>query len=171
MARLWSSRLGAVTVKVAGEPTPFEAKWGLQRGGWGRDKFPLLCRTCGGTLGLISSSDWLYTHRKGWRTSDGSNIAHPCGRVHDLVIEHIESPATPKACLALYMAAGTAMYHWIAKSPNADPGWLIYIAKHDRHDYALLQNPLLPLLLLEDPSHLDWIEKLRGSPWRKPYVP
>jgi len=153
-------KLPTATAKTA---TPFELKWGLRRGGWGKADFPLLCEYCGATLGQITVSDWMYSTRvqHGYR-DDKSGVATPHGTIHALLRDHLVDLATSVACLAPRYAANNHFHSWLAQNPNSNPAWLREMAKHpyEHNDNYLRKNPILPMLLLEDPAHAEWIKPL-----------
>ena len=137
--------------------TPFELKWGIRRGGWGARLWPLRCLSCDQQIGEVTASDWMYCHRRDVAT---------CGKVGDLLRDHLCNAATPRACLARAWDSSDprdGRWDWLARNPSSDPIWLRAMAAHpyQHYDWPLAQNPALDLLLLEEPAHAAWIGPIR----------
>jgi hypothetical protein len=151
--------------------TAFETTWGIKRVGDWSGYMALHCLYCGASLGRLTRSDWMRSRCKEWVGLYESTNEVPDFRVRQLIGEHLAHAETPYVCLETHFMAGNAnnvMHTFIAQNPSADPKWLRLIALYGRSDLSLKANPVLPLLLIEDPAHADWIEPILKGGWRIP---
>ena len=84
----------------------------------------------------------------------------PAYEVRILIEAHLASPETPRQCLEYHFAMSKRFYRSIASNPSSDVVWLQTIAQNGGWNWTLSENPVLPLLLLEDPAHEEWIRPL-----------
>ncbi len=148
--------------------TPFEEAWGFQRTGDWSGWMTLLCTRCNVPIGKFTRYDWMTSRLSPPYIFSGETIVRPSGRIEQLLSRHLEQPETAYQCLVLHFTQGEAFYEAIARNPSADPVWLRAISQcyGSRYHEALAKNPVLQMLLVEDPAHQDWISPVLASAQR-----
>jgi len=144
--------------KPGGTPTPFEKDWGIQRTGDWSGWMHLRCCHCDVVMGSFTRPDWLRSRRSPWdRSIYGPKLA-PDGRIYQIIASHLAKVETLPACLDFHFRMSSEFHRALAKNPSTNPDHLRTIALLQKHGSELGENPVLELLLLEDPgTHREWI--------------